>query len=644
MKRIVYSLFVCLFFLKMGLACDPGVTGEPVSAEPTELKQEMRVEPRQEPVLVDGEPVVERGEPVSMREPALDAGPDRTEPVPERVPEPSPAKCAVGEACNATLTKDGLCPGSCLPQASDVTCRGTVKFGLCYQNPPKFENPDLTLFGLLLQPGSVPESVEEGATVQLTLKVTNTRSSTANVSFSYQVFSHWELVSASFKDWKSLELKSGESNTLTMKLKAIKANVFESNSFSRRQVIAISFGGEPYSFVSTVGYGPLGNNACGSYFFPARYCPSTTGCSQDQTHYYSGKCCGGVFYPGASCCTASDCPDGACYDGKCAKSTPRGLANTLSMGHQRVLIVMSDFLNHPSDPAKLCQNRYNELKETLKLPAFERYFRDLSQAYTGTNGPAFEFVVLAGLNTDDFNKGGSRTSTAMHKALEQHLLAKGCIKNTNEFDKRVLITSMADLGRFTGKANTGGLVTMKRINMYLFAHELAHTYGSTDLYLDQGGKLQWLYELMGDNLGKFGTPSFHVARGEVLWGDSNRNGVIDVFEFAAYPDSLVATDLKAELTQKNSIEISAGIMAMEKGVKKKIFIKRMTIELPEYKQESSGLPGSTLVWVDGPVDLAAIRKKGTIKVRVKASYTFSKSDFSRKTITLSFEQDVPVTP
>lgn len=641
----MYGLFVLLLLFQQGVACAPEPPTQEKLTEPTEGRSEPLAEPAQEPPLADAEPpFTDAGPEPPKSEPLPDAVPDgRGEPIPEPTPEPSPTRCATGEACNAPLTESGLCPGACLAQPTKTTCTGTVKFGLCYQKPPNLTNPDLTIHDLLLQPGNVPDVVQEGSSVQLQLKVTNKLAQTRSLPFSYQISNDWELQEASFKDWTTLDLKANEVVTLTMKLKALKANLFTTSGLNLNHIISLSFNREPYTFVGKIGFPPTGNKACGSNYFPERYCPTTPGCSTDRRHYVRGKCCEEVFYPGANCCTNADCQSGGCFAGKCAPYTPFGLANTIARGHHRVLIVLSDFLNLPSDPSKLCQNRYTELKEMLKLDAFETYFKTLSQRYTQTDGPRFQWVVLAGLNTDDFNKGGGRTSTTMHQALETHLIAKGCIKDTNEFDKRVLITSMADLGPFTGKANTGGLVTMKKIDMYLFAHELAHTYGATDLYLDQGGKLQWLHELMGNNLGAHGVPLFHVARGEILWGDANQNGVIDAFDYAVYPDALVAKGLKAAMTQKSSIEITADVKAMVGGVEKDLLLRRMTIELPEYNQSSTGVPGRTTVWVDGPVDLDAIRQKGTIKVVVKATYTFSKKDFTRQTLTLNFTKDLPVT-
>ena len=576
----------------------------------------------------------------SISEHQVEAGEPTVEMLPEEVPEPR--KCLPEEACNALLQKDGKCPGKCIPQRTKMACRGKVMHGLCYRKPPNFTNAAKTIKGLLFQPGAIPSLVRQGETKTFEISVTNTLSTSTSIPLQYGLQPNWRLVDASFKNLKTLDFKPKETKKLTLKVLALKADIFN-NSLTRGRIITFSFDRDSFSIVSTIGYPAQGNVACGQHFFPARYCP-TTPCSQNRGHYFRGKCCQGVFYPGIQCCQASDCQKGACFDGKCVEKRPWFLANNMPLGHQKVLIVMSDFLDQPHEPGKVCTNRFKDLKAKLKIEDFEKYFDKLSRQFLGRAGPKFQWIVYAGINTKDFNPSGGRDMTSMHRALEQYLVKKGCIKSAKDFDKRVLITPNVSIGGFTGKAQNDGKVAQKKIDMYLFAHELAHTYGATDLYLDQGGKLHYLFDLMGNNLGRYGYPEFAVAWGEMLWGDANRNGVIDVFEFALYPDSLVATKIKAQLSPKRTLEVTASVAAVEKGVQKDLFIRRITLELPDYGSSYQTTPGQTMVFSLRNADLEDIRKKGSVKVKVIASYIFTNQKFERKEVKLASTKLVTLTP
>jgi len=203
MKNYVFALIVCLVLFRGLAACGPAPPSEePAQETPSESvgesHQEAVPEAREAPTDGATEPAPEpRPEP--RLEPVDDAGPDAGEPVPEDVPEPTPRKCEAGEACNALLDKDVLCPGTCIAQATKVTCRGTVQHGLCYSESPKTSNQDATISGLLIQPGTFPTLFQEGATASLEVKVTNTLSSPKTVAFSHQLYPNWELVEASFK-------------------------------------------------------------------------------------------------------------------------------------------------------------------------------------------------------------------------------------------------------------------------------------------------------------------------------------------------------------------------------------------------------------------------------------------------------------
>ncbi|TNE50276.1 MAG: hypothetical protein EP343_08965 [Deltaproteobacteria bacterium] len=653
MKRYLLLIFVVGFSSSLWLACgnppveSDGVGTETVAEGVSEPPADMLPDASEAPddastapeATVEAEPVQE-SPPEVVEEPTPDAG----EPVPESepVPEPEPKTCLDGEACNALLLPDGTCPGRCFPQPDQLTCKGTVRHSLCFRNPPQQVNQPVTVSGILFEPGPIPSLVTEGETKTFTIKATNTTTKPVNLPFTYSNSFSWQLIDASFKNLTSFDFKAGEVKTLTVQVRATKVDVF-SSGLSGSKIITLNFNRiGSLALSSAIGFPPDSNNiTCGQHHFPTRYCP-TPQCSQSRTHYTQAKCCNNVFFPGAECCSSADCQEGSCFDGICVRPTPRSLGNTLPIGNHRILVVLSDFQDIPHEPSKICTNRFKEFKSRLKVTDFEAYYDKLSQQYTGRPAQKYEWVVLAGINTQDFNPNGDKSIRGMHTALESYLVSKGCIKGASDFDKRLIISSNLDLNGFTGYAVTEGRIAMKKIDMYLFAHELMHTYGAQDLYLNMGGKLQYLFDLMGNNLGRYGVPEFGVTWGEIMWGDTNKNGVIDVFEFAVYPDSFVVIDPKAQLSAKNTIELSADIAAMEGGVQKRTLLRRWKIELPDYKASLTTVPGRTVVFGSNQVDLDDVRKKGSIKVRFEASFFFTDSQFKRKELKLSVEKVIQV--
>ncbi len=645
----LYRAFVVgtLCFGWMSCASPPISTENPAVEQSfewiTERSSEVSSEPLQE--TSSGVETLEETANESLPEPSPEAGSEaQPEAEPEISPEPSPQRCQKDEACNALLTSEGFCPGDCIPQKTSAQCGGTVVHGLCTHTFTPRNNTTRVIDGLEFKPGPVPALMKEGETKSFTIEVTNTTSQTKQLALSYEVGSSWKLLQASFEGKVALDFKANEKKTLSLTVTAVQADVL-TNPRSVGSIITFALFRDAFSLVGAVGYAD-GNDreACGSHFFPKTHCPDSP-CNKSRRHYYQARCCQGVWFPGAACCVDSDCTNnGGCVDGQCVRLESRGLANSLATGHQRFLIVLSDRLDIPSDPSKVCTNRVKAFRKELKLDEFETYFNTLSQAYLKKPAPKFEYVVLAGINTSDFNKDGNRDLRSTHAALEAYLVKKSCIQSANDFDKRMIITGNIDIGPFTGRADTEGRMGMKRIDMYLFTHELIHTYGARDLYLDLGGTFQYLNDLMGNNLGARGVPELGVAWGEILWGDLNRNGVIDQFEYAVYPDSLIATDLKAQISSKGGLEVRASVLGIEKGVSKKLDVRRITIELPEYKTDVKVIPGSTVVFTPPQVDLDAIQQKGSVQVRVVASYTYTDSNFKRVERKLSSENDVMLTP
>lgn len=635
------SLLVLLAVCTLG-ACAGGVTQTETDVpEPT---VEFITEPSSEPppdIQVDASSekpseLVQETIPEAVPESIPEPPPEHAEPVPEDPPQPK--RCHADEACNMLLDAHGDCLGQCIKQVSTNTCRGQVQNGLCYRDLSSRTNQDETISDLLFKPVIVPIHTQQGNRAEFRISVTNLTAQAKSVTFSYQVRPQWQLVSASFKDLTRLDFKANETILLNMTMLALQADIFE-RGLAPGRMITFHVDGNPYVVTTTVGYGPDQDHvACGSYYFPKTYCSTPSSCTSNYHHYFQSVCCQGVFYPGAMCCTRSDCPEGGCFEGKCISTTPALLGNNLPFGHQKVLVVLSDVPGQTHDPSKVCTNRYNDLKGLLNLDAFEKYMDKVSQQYMGRRAAAYQWFVFTGIKTSDFNPTGQRDLESMHSALETYLISKGCIQGPHAFDKKYLIDPNVEIGSFGGKTGNGGLIVTKNVDLYLFIHELFHTYGADDLYTNLAGTFQLSYDLMANYLTE--TAELGVTRGEVQWGDTNADGVIDIFEYAEYPDAIMVTKASALLSSKNTLEVMASIAATEKGVPKKILIHFIQIELPEYQAKKEARPGNVLVFDSKEVDLDAIRKKGTVKMRVHASYFYTDRNFVRKELKLAEDKEV----
>jgi hypothetical protein len=176
----------------------------------------------------------------------------------------------------------------------------------------------------------------------------------------------------------------------------------------------------------------------------------------------------------------------------------------------------------------------------------------------------------------------------------------------------------------------------------LLAHELAHTLGGDDLYTTMGGYFQYVWELMGNNFGQQGTPGDGVLWGQAGMGDANRNGVIDRFEYALQPESLTVVDCHAKLTQKNTLEVTTHVGAVEGAIAKKALMMPVKVALPEVPAEKELAYGDTLVFDSTEVDLAALGQKPAVKVRVTGAFSYTDTALKRVHLQLDSTLDVPL--
>jgi hypothetical protein len=184
------------------------------------------------------------------------------------------------------------------------------------------------------------------------------------------------------------------------------------------------------------------------------------------------------------------------------------------------------------------------------------------------------------------------------------------------------------------------------VNPYLTAHELAHSWGATDLYLDLGGRYQYARSLMASWLSNPPYPNDAVVWAEMGYGDVNRNRVVDVVEYAAIPETLAAVDAKAVITPKDSVEISFDIVGLQDGVQGRVFVPSLDFNLPDYTLQGQ-------MWVQGDrpllvvdrwqVDLDRMIAAGTVAIDIVVRHTFTDANWTQRTLTLDTRLEIPLT-
>ncbi|MBI5524777.1 MAG: hypothetical protein HY897_00430 [Deltaproteobacteria bacterium] len=544
--------------------------------------------------------------------------------------------CAAGEACNALLDDGGLCPGECIAQRHGLWCRGTVFNGLCHRLPPDTRtNPDATFGDLELRPGWVPARVLPGDEIDVLLSATNTSTKSQSFTFSHKHPDTWELVSSSFDGLNSLDLDAGQKIELRARMRAVKPDVF-----SGGVIITFFIGENAYDMKTTIVFPPDGNVACGGFHFPASWCANPADCFSGP-FYNNSICCDAVFYPGAFCCADAGCQGGPCIDGKCVDAVPQmNQANTVMRGNHRMLVVASDITPH--DTSDVCQNRYAELRGQFGLEGFEEYVRSVLSARTRKAEIGFDWYVIAGIEAEDFIKNGQYDFLNFSSQLEDFVAGRGCIGGFDEFDKVIMASPKVDIGGMGGVANALGRIAAVTLYDNLIAHEVAHTWGATDLYIEMGSQFQYQLDLMGNNLGGFGPPEDGVMRGEMGLADIDGNGVIDVFEFAVYPEALEIAKLEAYLTYKDTLEIHAAVGAIENGRHMKVIIPSFSADLPDYGVTKEFFYTNTVVLDATEIDLAAVRAAGSLNVHLTAKHKFTDRDFFRQALNLDEARTIPV--
>jgi len=221
-----------------------------------------------------------------------------------------------------------------------------------------------------------------------------------------------------------------------------------------------------------------------------------------------------------------------------------------------------------------------------------------------------------------------------------------CGISANDFDKKIIITNAVDIHRFGGMAYDMGWVVVHSYESSRFlAHELGHTFGATDLYINMGGQFQYARALMSNYPVKEIEPSpalSMVMRGELGLLDSDFNGVIDIAEFAVFPESIEVKLRASLLVDRMTIEVSDDVYALENENKKRVLIKGVDIDIPLLGIK--GLVNGVRAFNLTKDQVDTLKNLRSVNMNVKAEYSFTDKDFTRKTLIFNKLMIVPLNP
>jgi len=573
---------------------------------------------------------------------AADTADDRDSDTVEEVHEP--VACEAGAACNALLDEHGACPGACIVVPDVTTCKGEVHRGLCYRYTPFDQTTDTVDFGdFTVTPITWPADTTIGATSALDIRVSNDTAQALAIPFHTKNPGTFTFADASWDGLDTIALAPHASFELTATITAVEQNVFNQGGI----IVTFNLDDQLYEPHSLVHFPATAALTCGGESFPESYCATPDNCYQNAAFYNQAECCDDVFYPSAQCCSSDDCVSGgACVDGRCVTDLPAlNSANTLPLGNQRVLLIIADANKGlPFDP---CADRFDALKDDLQLDKVEAWFDELAERRFGHSTLDLRWEVRTGMAIEDvLQPGDNNDGNTFLTRIDEYLTAHGCGPVLAAYDKVIAASSGIDLGGYGGiYGNEGHVVTLFPNLPYLLTHELTHSFGAFDLYLDMGGAFQYYTELMGNNVAEQPYPGDGVAWGEIGYSDYDRDGVIDLAEFASEPTALELADLHALLTTKNTLEISWRFVGMQDG-------RAMRVVVTQYQLEVPGTPTRmwwgantlrTQVYAPPELDLDAVRAAGHVDAHIQAELRFTDHDWTRRVLTFDETRAIPVT-
>ncbi|MFO0751221.1 MAG: hypothetical protein U1F43_36940 [Myxococcota bacterium] len=561
------------------------------------------------------------------------------------VPDAEPVACGDGFACNADLLDDGRCPGACFAVPDQLDCAaGEVAHGVCRVGlEPEPAPVEVDLGDYRVTPIDWPSDVSVGDTFAIHLRLTNDTGTRLDIPFFFRDPGILSFTDASWVGHDVLTVPAHGTLEVTATATALQPTILSQASI----VGSFQLGNEDnYDLHVTVHYPDSEAIACGGEHFPDLYCPDPDTCYLSNNHYTSAECCGDVFFPGAMCCSDADCTGGACVDGKCVYDVPAFVAaNTMPIGNQRILLVLVD--SHPEFADDPCADRAAAMREPLQLDLVGDWYDDVAVRRFGHPTMQMRWIVRGGVATTDFLQPGDGNDFGTFSTrLDAWMSERGC-PVLGAYDKVIISASTVNLLGFGGVYFDHGNIGIGSPDLpYLFTHELGHSFGANDLYLDLGGVFHYILDLMGNNVGGGTYPTDGVLWGEVGYSDRDRDGVIDLVDFAAFPESLAVADLTATVTRKGALEIAWRFVGTESGVARKVIVDDFHAVIPAAHYDADNyMPGTGkhLSFDSTQVDLPGLQAAGSIDVSLRAELRTTDRNWQQVTHTFDQTISVPLT-
>lgn len=563
------------------------------------------------------------------------------------VDQPAPQACGVHSACNRPLLGDGTCPGACLPQPQGPHCDRAPQHALCHVDPvvePK--TATVTVGDVTVEPLQWPAQASTGETHTLRFALTRAGQVNAPVALTAVAGPHWQIIATSFTQGGSIAV-GGQPVVVEVTVLAKGWDLYD----HAHDVAVLQVDGQAVAVYSVLSYAGPGAVACGGHSFPSKW-SGCLGGGECSLSYPQSRCCGGVFYPSAACCVDADCPIGTCADGRCIRRTPdKVLGRSMISGHVRVLWVIA---NEPGvGTADLCDDEQATLADKLGLDTVEAVFTQFLAARLGAGADVavplkMQWRVLAGLQVNAIDDDKSPSFEQWLPQVVQALTDAGCQAVTfDDYDIVILSHPKLYLHGYGGRVFPLGKIGLRSIDKPLLtAHEIVHTFGAGDLYGDIAVKLHWDHALMGTNTYGDKPVTDDVCWAEIGLGDVDRNGVIDLVEFASAPDGLLLEGATAVLEGKGpSLHVLPRIRASEGATTRRVYF-----DAEQFQVELVGT--DAVVGLDAFLHEAVfegaimagldLQVGGKIGVRVTGKHVFTGEGFARKTLALDQTVEVEI--
>jgi len=572
-----------------------------------------------------------------------------------------PCVCPADHACNVPLAAYGLCPGLCLRVSKPLTCEGTIRFGACLASDlrtpgyPTLELPRHTVRVVTGPDLDHPATV--GETHRITLEITSKSNTPSTLPFTFEPSGAHPIAPADWIQLSSLTIPASSPLSLSLDVTANLATQFFETDLP---IGTFTFDGVPFAPGFPVTFPADSELTCGGHHFPTTW----DGAGPLLNHfarYDFARCCDDVFYPQANCCSDDDCTDGRCIDGLCLASTPSNPAATrLPLGHQRVRVFFIqeyglEFPHHVNDFPDFCGDRTDELYGRLHLDDIQTWFSDLATRRLGRDTVTFDWTVTA-VDLARLRELDPATVSAhdFRQTLTRHLAELGCDPLADS-DLVIIVGFLEEafqaweqqshgllFGFDSQHRATARIARMLGADFDVPAYSLVNRRLPNSLVTYNHLDLRPFEEVVPCEP----LPNDQLAWAYLGFSDLDLNGVIDIAEHSAFPDSLVLQNTRATLDD-DTLVIDYEIAAREGKHLRRLVVTDHTLTLPDLgltQPSTSNRRTKTARFRLTPTDLASLGANDTVTLHITARYTFNDRDWRPRTLTLDTTRTIPLTP